>query len=65
MNDNDIPWGKNSFEIIQDIVKEYKFPILYDFPAGHIKDNRALIFGRNVSVDITASAATLQFDVKK
>lgn len=65
MNDNDIPWGKNSFEIIQDIVKEYKFPILYDFPAGHIKDNRALIFGRNVSVDITASSATLQFDVKK
>ncbi len=64
MNDNDIPWGKNSFEIIQDIVKEYKFPVIYDFPAGHIKDNRALIFGRNVSVDVNTSGATLQFDSK-
>ena len=65
MNDNDIPWGKNSFEIIQDIVKDYKFPVIYDFPAGHIKDNRALIFGRNVSVDVNTSGATLQFDSKQ
>lgn len=65
MNDNDIPWGKNSFEIIQDIVKDYKFPVIYDFPAGHIKDNRALIFGRNISVDVTATGSTLQFEAKK
>ncbi|MBF6607874.1 MAG: LD-carboxypeptidase [Flavobacterium sp.] len=65
MNDNDIPWGKNALEIIQDIVKDYKFPVIYEFPAGHIKDNRALIFGRNVSVEVSESGAKISFEAKK
>ena len=64
MNDNDVPWGKDSFEIIRDIVKDYKFPVIYDFPAGHIKDNRALILGRNVSIDVTSNGANVTFDQK-
>lgn len=62
MNDNDIPWGKNALEIIQDITKEYKIPVVYNFPAGHIADNRALIFGRQVSLEVTATESKLVFD---
>lgn len=61
MNDNDIPWGKNSEEIIRDIVKDYNFPVIYNFPAGHIKDNRALPFGKLATVRVDAQGAKLTF----
>lgn len=62
MNDNDIPWGKNALEIIQDVLKDYKFPIIYNFPAGHIKDNRALILGKTVSIDVNDKEASVKFE---
>jgi len=62
MNDNDIPWGKNSLEIIQDVLKDYKFPIIYNFPAGHIKDNRALILGKVVTIDVNDKEASVKFE---
>ncbi len=45
MNDNTIPFGKDAESIIKDAVSEYKYPLCFGFPAGHIKDNRALKFG--------------------
>lgn len=62
MNDNDIPWGKNALQIAQDIFKDYDFPVIYNFPAGHIKDNRALILGATVSVEVTAAGAVVKFE---
>ena len=62
MNDNDIPWGKDALEIVRDVFKDYDFPVIYNFPAGHIKDNRAMIFGRNVSVEVTPDGSHVVFD---
>jgi muramoyltetrapeptide carboxypeptidase len=62
MNDNDIPWGKNALEIIEDITKDLKIPIIYNFPAGHIQDNRALIFGRQVSMEVNDLESKLIFE---
>jgi muramoyltetrapeptide carboxypeptidase len=62
MNDNDIPWGKTAYEIIQDVVKDYKFPVIYNFPAGHSKDNRALILGSTVSISVDDSGAQVRFE---
>lgn len=62
MNDNDVPWGKNAEEIVQEIVKDYKFPVIYQFPAGHIKDNRALTLGRNITVRVTGNQSTVTFE---
>ena len=45
MNDNAIPFGKDAEEIIKDAVSEYNYPVCFGFPAGHIKDNRALKLG--------------------
>ena len=49
MNDNVIPFGKSANEIIADMVKEYKFPVCFDFPAGHLDVNLAMILGRNIN----------------
>jgi muramoyltetrapeptide carboxypeptidase len=62
MNDNDIPWGKDALTIIQDVLKDYKFPVLYGFPAGHIKDNRALVLGRTVSIKVDDTGGTVVFE---
>ena len=62
MRDNDIPWGKNANQIIADVTKEYSFPILYNFPAGHFHDNRALIFGEQVSLELNATTSKLTFE---
>ena len=62
MKDNDIPWGKNAIEIIEDVTKKYNIPIIYNFPAGHIIDNRALILGRMVTLDVQEKGGTLTFE---
>jgi muramoyltetrapeptide carboxypeptidase len=61
MRDNTIPFGKTAIEIVSEAVAEYNFPVCFDFPAGHIEDNRALIMGRNISLEITKDSATLLF----
>lgn len=62
MKDNDIPWGKNANQIIADVTKNYTFPVLYNFPAGHFRDNRALIFGKQVSLELNATTSKLTFE---
>ncbi len=62
MNDNEIPWGKDALEIIQDVLKDYKFPIIYNFPAGHIKDNRVLILGKTVTIDVNDKETVVKFE---
>ena len=45
MNDNSIPFGFRVEEMILDITKKYTYPIYFNAPFGHIKDNRAVVFG--------------------
>lgn len=61
MNDNAIPFGKTAEEIISDIVRPYNFPVCFGFPAGHIDDNRTLIFGRRANLTI-GNEVQLEFE---
>ena len=61
MNDNTVPYGKSANEIIYDAVKEYNYPVCFNFPAGHIEDNRALIMGRSVELDIQEAGVSVKF----
>lgn len=53
MNDNEIPFERTANEIIAEAVEDYPYPVCFDFPAGHLDDNRALILGREVTLDIS------------
>ncbi len=63
MHDNDISFGQSTEEIVLSICDDYNYPIVFNFPAGHIKDNRALILGRKAELIISKTETILTFDL--
>ena len=61
MKDNDIPFGQTAEQIIMEHVKEFDYPVCFNFPAGHINDNRALIFGRKVNMLVDEQNVSLTY----
>lgn len=61
MKDNEVPWGKNAVEIVDDVTKKYNIPVIFNFPAGHIQDNRALIMGNTISIEVNETGSTVSF----
>lgn len=51
MRDNTIHFGKNAKEIILEHLENEGFPIIFDFPAGHDKQNIALKLGMNCTFE--------------
>lgn len=52
MKDNDSPFGKSANEIIMEAVRDYNFPVCFDFPVGHIPKNLALLLGGNYHLEV-------------
>ena len=61
LKDNDIPFGFSAEQIIMGHVKEFNYPICFNFPAGHIADNRALIFGRKANLKVQNQQVSLSY----
>ncbi len=55
-------FGETLEEIILEAVEGTDFPVLFDFPAGHIDDNRALILGATVELKVTDKKAKISFN---
>jgi muramoyltetrapeptide carboxypeptidase len=47
-----IPFGSSPEQVIWHIVKEYGYPVCFNFPTGHIDDNRAMVVGRSVRLEV-------------
>jgi muramoyltetrapeptide carboxypeptidase len=58
---NTTPWGKPVKQLILDVFSEYSFPILFNFPAGHEDDNRALILGRNITINVGKEESSVNY----
>ncbi|HZY36890.1 MAG TPA: LD-carboxypeptidase [Mucilaginibacter sp.] len=61
VKDNDIPFGQTVPEIVMEVVKEYDYPVCFDFPAGHIPDNCSLILGKTINLSIGAEHINLNY----
>jgi len=42
-------------QLILQLVSEYSYPVCFDFPVGHVKDNFPMICGAEVQLEITES----------
>lgn len=53
LKDNDNPFGMSYQEIIIDAVKDYGFPVAFDFPAGHQPENYAIKMGCEAELSVS------------
>jgi muramoyltetrapeptide carboxypeptidase len=53
MKDGDTPYGKSAYEIIHEAVAGYRYPVVFNFPAGHQLPNYPLILGGRISLIVT------------
>jgi len=55
-------FGKTAYEIILESIENYTYPVVFDFPAGHIKENWALPFGRFLKLDVSEKRVKFTWD---
>lgn len=61
MHDNNIPFGYTAQEIISQYLQEKNIPVVFDFPAGHIKNNLALALGSKVALELKENNFSMKF----
>ncbi len=49
------------YEIIASAVKDYQYPVCFNFSAGHIDDNYPLLMGANVTLDVDSRGSEISF----
>jgi muramoyltetrapeptide carboxypeptidase len=57
---NTTKWGSSIEQLILDVIPE-DIPVLFNFPAGHEAENRAMFFGRNVQLVIGNKQYSVSF----
>ena len=62
MRKNTTPWGSSIEQLILDALSDYNFPIAFKMPAGHEDDNRALILGRTIRLNVNKEKSTVMFE---
>lgn len=52
MQDTERPFGKKVYELIHELISEYKYPICFGFPVSHAKENLALKVGATYQLHV-------------
>jgi len=60
MKDTERPFGKTVYEIMHDVVKEYDYPVCFDFPVSHSKENYALKIGSGYKLKVGKHKVTIE-----
>ncbi len=60
MKDTTIPFGKDIYETIYDVVKEYEYPVCFQFPVGHTRENYALKVGVEYELQVGKKKVILE-----
>lgn len=60
IKDTDRPFGKSFEDLILNVVNEYKYPVCFNFPISHGKENVAVKIGVDYELKVTKSKTILQ-----
>jgi muramoyltetrapeptide carboxypeptidase len=61
MRDNPVPFGADADNILRARIGSRRLPIAFGLPAGHIADNRTLILGREVELEVSEQGGRLSY----
>ncbi|MEG2854981.1 MAG: LD-carboxypeptidase, partial [Bacteroides sp.] len=53
--------GKDLYGALADLLKEYDYPICFNFPVGHVTHNLPLICGAEVELTVEKKSVDLSF----
>lgn len=59
IKDTNVPFGCGVMEVLRDVVKEYSFPVCFNFPVSHEKENYALKVGVPYHLNVSKNKVTL------
>lgn len=62
MKEGDPKFGNSAYEIIKEAVSNYSYPVVFNFPAGHIDDNWTLPLGRYVKLKVDVEGVSFAWD---
>lgn len=57
--------GKELYKALADLVKEYDYPVCFNFPVGHVTENLPLIEGAEVEFIVDKKGVELKFGMKE
>jgi muramoyltetrapeptide carboxypeptidase len=60
MKDTTIPFGQDAETVIADVIREYDYPVCFNFPVSHSKENYALKIGAEYELSVSLPATVLQ-----
>ncbi|WP_231427012.1 LD-carboxypeptidase [Pedobacter sp. Leaf250] len=56
-----ISFGQTAEQVIWDIVKEYDYPVCFNFPTGHIDNNLSMVLGAEVELTIDKNKVQFKY----
>lgn len=60
MKDTTLPFGQSVQQAVKDLVKDYKYPVCFDFPISHEKQNFAVKVGVKYKLNVGKNLVELQ-----
>ena len=61
LEDTDPPLGRSIEEIILEQLRFSNMPVVFNFPSGHIDDNRALVLGKRTQICVNDNETTVAY----
>lgn len=62
--DTERPFGQTAYEIIESLVREYDYPVCFDFPVSHSAENYALKIGVPCTLSVKQNSVNLKENLK-
>lgn len=60
IKDTERPFGQTAYQLIRGLVKEFDYPVCFDFPVSHTDKNYALKIGVGYKLKVTKQKAALE-----